>query len=80
MLFSYERDPMTILLAEDHASERKELFIKLSTFLNDEEFSGVGIFMYRCSSGFQKLTMYRNTCIAGCLSEEARLRVLSHFC
>ena len=39
MSFLYERDPTTILLASDHAQERKELFyakMKVSRFVNFE--------------------------------------------
>ena len=39
LVFLCERDPMTILLAKDYASERKESFhakIKVSVFVNFE--------------------------------------------
>ena len=73
---------MTILLAQDHAPERKESFyakIKVSAFLpfeegkeDDEEIGNLGISVYHCIAVdftyFESLTVYIR---AGFVSEKA---------
>ena len=83
LVFSFKRDSITVVLAKDHAPERKGSFyaeIQVNVFVVDRlkkkkvmKKSAVQKFsVYYCSgvfTYFESLTTYRNTHRAGCVSE-----------